>query len=274
PVAGRPAGTAAAGPFSAGARGAEPYGRPCGPDPAALRGGGAAPPAGAVAGGPPHHYVSTHVRFPSRSAPAPRVGALVGPGPPGGAGRTGVRGPKALRGGDHAARAAGGRPGRGGADRQRERALPQPVPAVLRPAGRLRPGAAGPCGHPARRAAGGVLGARGEPAPARDAPAAALADGARPGRGLGRHAADRPGRTGAGEGGARGGRPDRSGHLPGDRGRPGARRAATTCPSGCCPPRCTGRPTPTPRRPAASWSGSPPGRTASAPSAACATTSG
>src|SRR5690606_30224739 len=127
PVAGRPAGTAAAGPFSAGARGAEPYGRPCGPDPAALRGGGAAPPAGAVAGGPPHHYVSTHVRFPSRSAPAPRVGALVGPGPPGGAGRTGVRGPKALRGGDHAARAAGGRPGRGGADRQRERALPQPV---------------------------------------------------------------------------------------------------------------------------------------------------
>lgn len=35
-----------------------------------------------------------------------------------------------------------------------------------------------------------------------------------------------------------------------------------------------GRPTPTPRRPAASWSGSPPGRTASAPSAACATTSG
>ena len=51
-------------------------------------------------------------------------------------------------------------------------------------------------------------------------------------------------------------------------------RSSTTCPSGCCPPRCSRCRRRRSRRPTASWSGAPPARTGWRPPSACATTTG
>ena len=139
--------------------------------------------------------------------------------------------PRAV-GRDHAPRPARHRPRPGRPDRQRQRRLAQPLPAVLRAARALRPRPRRPRLQPRPAAARRVLGAHGQPRPADDLAAARLPDAPGRGGGLGRRPDGPPRVPGARRRRPRRGRAPRADDLPRGGGRAGPRRSPQPRPLG------------------------------------------